>query len=491
MIDLKQLTKSTLKSRVNKFKSEHELQVWLAQDFRNLVQYANWKLNHQTGKIQLYVADELQEGNNKLLLMCFRGSSKSYLVDLYCLWRWHRYVNTKILILSSIEGNAAKHVRRIKNLILTLPALHYLEFSKCTETGFQLKLANAESDLSLNTAGIFSSIESSRADVVIADDCEVKQNSESDMLREKLTNRLSEVQAILHPSPRWSKFQPELTQFVCIGTPQSEFSVYNVPEDSETPHPLQGCKIVKIPCLDDKNQSTFPERFTVSQLRTKQLGMSKPEWALQMLLDSSLLDKESRVIDLERLVTCEAKVSQVICCVDPAGDKKAGGGDEHAYCVGGMEVGANPSRVHVLELGGSREPIEIFFKNLIKTCRKHRVWKIKIDSRFSGWSSMLRKLISEASESFVVEDIFDSKNKAERLVDILDPTINGQRVSFEPYVISDKTNDLQFRSWTYKALPKYDDRLDALAYLVNHFLENKQLNWGVTQKWETAKIEFR
>jgi len=210
---------------------------------------------------------------------------------------------------------------------------------------------------------------------------------------------------------------------------------------------------------------------------------------LQMLLDPSLLDKESRVIQIENLIKSTASATQVIMCIDPAGEK--GGGDEHALCIGGLESGlpvGAPSRVHVICIEGSREPVEVFFRKAISLCRKHNVWKIKIESALSGYVSLLQKMISEVGGGIQVEGIKDMTNKSQRLIEILDPNLNAGRVSFEPVVLSDKATDLQFRTFTYKNLPKMDDRLDALAYLIHHFVESRQLNWGGGGNFESASL---
>jgi len=489
--------------RSEKFTTMGELQKWIALSFRNFLYYANSKLVFKTGKIQLEIADRLTEGYDTVMLMAFRGAGKTYIIDLYILFRLHRYINTKILVLSAKEENAAKHVRNISKMIKALPALHYMTFSKKTESGFQLANASVENDLSVQTAGIFSAVEGSRSDVIIIDDAEVQSNSESDLLREKLLSRYSEVQAILHPAGRHCvegiNNTPEQTSGIWIGTPQCEQSTYFNAEllDSEgevEPHPLAGSHLIRIPAITPEGLPAFPERFNRQQLDIKKKRMSTPRWALQMMLDPTLVDQEARVIDMRHILHYDGPITDICCAIDPAGEEGGGKGDEHALCIGGLREnskdipGSDKQIVHIKKLiGDNKLNISQFFEKAIDLCKQQKVETIIIESNFSGYYTLLKQMVANEGSFAMVLPVKSTMRKQTRLVEVLDPAINGGRVSFDESIFKDPKNTAQIKNWTYKSLPEKDDRIDALALLIAHMQQSMEAPDSF--KWDVSSVD--
>ena len=224
-MNLDDLEKPSIERKVHNFADMVSLQKAIAEDFPLFLSYACRYHGFKLSRMQGRIAKELQAGHGVILLNCFRGASKSFIIDCYCVWRWHRCLNTKILILSGREEQAKKHSRQIRKIIKLLPAVSYLnDYTKITESGFQFRSASVESDLSLNCAGVFANIEGSRADVVICDDVETKKTSATKDLRKKLIGRLSQVSQILHPAHRFSTDTKKATCAIFIGTYQSEDS---------------------------------------------------------------------------------------------------------------------------------------------------------------------------------------------------------------------------------------------------------------------------
>ena len=131
-------TKTSIKE-TKQFASLDNLRLWLAEDFRNFLQYANGFYGMQTGRIQLHIADELQAGNNPVVFLLFRNSTKTWEADLWIAWKLLCNPNFTIMILSAKHDAGRKHMSNLKNLISTLPALSHLHFSKSNETMFDLE----------------------------------------------------------------------------------------------------------------------------------------------------------------------------------------------------------------------------------------------------------------------------------------------------------------------------------------------------------------
>ncbi len=489
-VDLESLTRPSAERGSNSFKSLRELHVWLAQDFKNLICYVCRCHNYKPARIQLMIADALQLGYPTVLLQCFRGASKSFMVDCYILWRWHRYINTKVLLLSAKEYNACKHVRNIQAIIRRCPALSHLAFSKATATGLQLAGAATEGDPSLNTSGINASIEGSRADLIIPDDTEVKSNSTSPALRDKLLNRFSEVAAILHPAGRHCSNQdclplPERTQAVFVGTPQSEFSVYNVPEGDE-PHPLRDAHRIIIPALHD-GRSTFPERFTGQQLHLKKAQMSSPEWYLQMMLSPDMLDKQEQVLKWDQLIKVTTDIKDAIVTVDPAGDSGTGK-DEAAICVTGVDI-KDGRTVHVKYLMGYKSFTGVqVVTEALRLAKEYKAHTILVESNLSAYASLFQATAEHLKQSVRIVPIRSTVQKRQRLIESLEVPINSGRVSFDPAVLKDKATAMQFKTFTFAAEPEPNDRIDALSLSLIYWDERGLFKYSSAFRFETCAM---
>ena len=69
----------------------------------------------------------------------------------------------------------------------------------------------------MKSVGITGQLSGSRADLIVADDVEVPNNSETQGMRDKLSERVKEFDAVLKPGG----------EVIFLGTPQTEESLYN------------------------------------------------------------------------------------------------------------------------------------------------------------------------------------------------------------------------------------------------------------------------
>ena len=91
------------------------------------------------------------------------------------------------------------------------------EGQRWSKIAFDVAPAKASGSASVKSVGISGQITGSRADIIIADDIEVPNNSMTQMMREKLSEAVKEFDAVLKPDGR----------ILYLGTPQNEMSIYN------------------------------------------------------------------------------------------------------------------------------------------------------------------------------------------------------------------------------------------------------------------------
>jgi hypothetical protein len=66
--------------------------------------------------------------------------------------------------------------------------------------------------------GITGQLTGSRADLIIADDVESANNSQTQLMRDRLSETVKEFDAII---------KPKVGRVIFLGTPQTEMSLYN------------------------------------------------------------------------------------------------------------------------------------------------------------------------------------------------------------------------------------------------------------------------
>ena len=192
-------------------------------------------------------------------------------------------------------------VRQVKKIIERHPLTHFLRPDGPDQWAgdrFTVKRYVELRDPSVLAKGVTTNITGSRADVIICDDVEVPNTSDSAEKRENLRARLDEINYVLTPGG---------TQLY-IGTPHTYFSIYaDKPrrEKGEDKIFLEKFKRLEIPIMDQWGNSAWPEKFTPYAIEDIRARTGPNKFASQMMLkpvniadgrlDSSLL----RVYDEE------------------------------------------------------------------------------------------------------------------------------------------------------------------------------------------------
>lgn len=254
----------------------------------------------------------------RLLLMAFRGAGKSTIVGLYCAWLLTTRPDRRILTLSADEALARRMLRTARKVIERHPlsvGVRPQVPEQWSADRFSVAASPHNRDASMLAAGLDGNITGARADVIICDDVEVPKTCETPGKRQKLRERLGELDFILTPGG---------TQLY-IGTPHAWDSIYRQPAvrphdeasglsatDSELKGPskrgggqseafLQHYERFCLPLLNDSGHSAWPERFDDHHVATLRQRAGPVRFSSQMMLQPA--DVHDTRLDLALLRT--------------------------------------------------------------------------------------------------------------------------------------------------------------------------------------------
>jgi hypothetical protein len=166
-----------------------------------------------------FLVDAFQAPPHRALLLAFRHSGKSSVVGIFAAWTLFVAPKTRILILSAESGLASRMVSHIKHIIENHPSCGDMPPSLKKEWGsHKITIARPLGirEPSVVCQGVHGNITGMRADMIICDDVEVPNTSNTAQKRENLRERLRELDFILSPEG----------VMIYIGTPHASDSIY-------------------------------------------------------------------------------------------------------------------------------------------------------------------------------------------------------------------------------------------------------------------------
>ena len=489
-------------------------------------------------KVQYDIADFLQHGPKRLIIEAFRGVGKSWVTSAFVCWLLYCNPQLNILVVSASKQRADDFSTFTLRLIFEMPLLAHLRPTgdqRMSKVSFDVGPARASHAPSVKSLGITSQIAGSRADVLIADDIEVPNNSDTALKRDKLSEQIKEFDAVLKPGGR----------IIYLGTPQTEQSIYNLLPDrgyqvriwparypDEERRAKYGSKLAPMigRKLDDTpdlvGRSTDPQRFSEEDLNERELSYGRSGFALQFFLDTSLSDEDKYPLKLSDLIVLASdhrmgpseviwgsapeqvmeKLPMVglpgdryhrpmftskdflqfegsIMFVDPSGRGK----DETAWSVVKMlhgilyltHVGADRGK------GYEREVLD----RILLDAKEQAVNLILVEPNFGdGMFAQLLRSRAQLVYPVAVEDASWSKTQKEaRIIDTLEPIMNQHRLvvlsrviekdydSTTSYGQEDMNRMRLFYQMTRVTRARgalaHDDRLDAVAGAVAYWTE--------------------
>lgn len=537
------------------FNNEDEIKERL-KDFRFFL-FLIWKhlgLPDPT-PLQYDIAYQLQHGAKRKVIEAFRGVGKSWITAAYVLFRLYWNPQLKILVVSASKERADNFSTFTLRLINDIPWLNHLlpdrnKNQRNSKISFDVGPALPDQSPSVKSVGLFGQLTGSRADIIIADDVEVMNNSYTQGMRDKLKEAVKEFDAILKPDPD--------TEITFLGTPQSAMSLYNVlGERGYTTHiwPARvpdsklrvwyGSRLAKIVTdMDPIGAPTDPLRFSDRDLTEREASYGRSGFALQFMLDTSLSDAEKfplRTSDLlvmnlnpdlapEKLIWAAEPTNKIkdlpnygfdtdgwyspmglqgewrpydmsVMFIDPSGRGK----DECAWAI----LKSQGTNLFLVSEGGHRFGYsDLGMKTLMEEAKRNKVNLVLIESNFGDgmFTEMLKPWFSgPKGYPCTIEEVRNSKQKELRIIDILEPIFNQHRLIVDRKVIERDFQDAQERCATLENGSTYslfyqlthitkdrgslihDDRADAMAGCAAKFVEIMGANQEVLMQLNREK----
>jgi len=506
------------------------------KDFRNFT-YLVWKhlgLPEPT-PVQYDIANYLQDSPKRCIIEAFRGVGKSYITAAYVVHQLLLDPQLKFMVVSASKARADDFSTFTQRIIMELPICQHLvakEGQRWSKIAFDVAPAKASGSPSVKSVGVTGQLTGSRADIIIADDVEVPNNSMTQMMREKLGETVKEFDAVLKPNGK----------IIYLGTPQNEMSLYNALitrgyemrvwparyPTIERADKAYGGRLA--PTLYESLQTnleavyglpTDPKRFNDEDLLERELSYGRSGFALQFMLDTSLSDQNKyplKISDLmiyscdkdtapekmvygifkqinelpnvalsgDRFYAPEDTVGRLeysgsVLAIDPSGR----GSDETAYAVVKMLNGF----LHVPAAGGIEGGYsDETLKSLAELAKEHKVNAVLIESNFGdGMFTELLKPHMQKIYPVSMEEVRHTKQKEARIIDTLEPVMNQHRLVIDPKVIQKDYDTVQHlppekaqrymlvyqltRITRQRGALAHDDRLDVLAMAVQYWVD--------------------
>jgi len=485
------------------------------QDFRNHLYFTMKYLGlGEPTPLQYAIAEEVQSGQKDMQLQAGRGAGKSTIVASYASWLLLNNPDTTIMVLSATQDRAIKFIAQVRQILTLVPYMAHLlpqEFDKDNAFGFNVGCrSKVGQDMSCYAKGITGQITGSHADYVLCDDVEIEKNSDSPQSRNKLVDKLAELEQIRNPVS-WGRI-------VMLGTYQSTDSIYLrlpypiVKFPAVIPNPdseseMQNVHPYILELEGEPGESVDPTRFPQHVLDERLAKIGPRQFNLHYRLDPTLSDTAKYPLKLEDLIVMDCnpqlfpekvvwgrgqplKISQygihgdfiygpmwkadtmtsyreTLLFVDPSGR----GGDETAVCVASFINGYIV--IHVLTgLSGGYD--DATMAKIAKLAMQYDVNAIRVESNYGDgmFCSLLRPVVSRVAGRIAVEEFKVTGNKERRIIDTLEPIMSQHRLVFDTSAINDKETQTQItRMQDKRGALKHDDRIDILASAVKTWSE--------------------
>lgn len=491
-------------------------------------------------RCQIDMAKKLSAGDNRrFILQAFRGIGKSFITCAFVVWKLWNNPDLKFMIVSASKERADANSIFIKRIIDLMPQLQELkpkQGQRDAVISFDVGPAKPDHSPSVKSVGITGQLTGSRADILIADDVEVPNNSATQAARDRLSELVKEFDAILKPGGT----------IIYLGTPQNEMTLYRELEGrgyTTTIWPARyprdrkdwqsyGDRLAPMlqAELEEDPESfywrpTDEVRFDDTDLKERELSYGKAGFALQFMLNPNLSDAEKYPLKLRDLIVADldpasspmvyqwlpnpqnkredvpnvglmgdsyhtyqtvgsafSSYTQKILVIDPSGRGK----DETGYAVLYQLNGY----IFAMEVGGMRGGYEdATLEALAKIGRKWKVNEYVIEGNFGdGMYIELFKPVAARIHPAAVTEVKSKGQKELRICDVLEPIMGSHRLIVNAAAIvqdyqtaSDKDgvrNPIYSLFYQMTRISRergalaHDDRLDALAIGVQFFVES-------------------
>ena len=512
------------------------------KNFKNFL-YLCWKFLKlpEPTPIQYDIADYIQTKERRLVVEAFRGVGKSWITSAYVCHQLLLNPQKNILVVSASKSRADDFSTFTQRLVNEMPILQHLiprDDQRHSKISFDVAPAIASHSPSVKSMGITGQLTGSRADLIIADDVESANNSQTQLMRDRLSETVKEFDAII---------KPDVGRIIFLGTPQTEMSLYNTLEErgyktkiwtalypDKTQTVGYGHKLSSIiaEVTDKEGKPTDPLRFDDVDLMERLSSYGRSGFNLQFMLDTTMSDSNRYPLKLNDLIIASgcstwkeapakiqwasgteqlkgidpeipnvglkgdyfvapmytspeyAPFEGVAMSIDPAGR----GEDKTAYAVLKMLHGVlYLTDVGALDGGYSDSTLE----ELSSIAKRNKVNYVVIESNFGdGMATALLKPVMAKIHPCEIEEVRHNIQKEKRIIDTLEPIMNGHRLVVDEQIIKDdfklEPNHQLFRQMTRitkdKGALRHDDQIDALAIIANYWVERMDRDQTLSYK---------
>lgn len=506
------------------------------RDFRNFT-YLVWQhLNlPEPTPVQYDIAHYLQNSPKRCIIEAFRGVGKSYITAAYVVHQLLLDPDKKFMVVSASKARADDFSTFTQRIITELPICKHLvakDGQRWSKIAFDVAPARASGSPSVKSVGVTGQLTGSRADVIIADDVEVPNNSMTHMMRERLAESVKEFDAVLKPEGK----------IIYLGTPQNEMSLYNTLLSRgyqmrvwparyptlERSEKAYGGRLAPLlyDTLVEKQEAVYglptdDRRFDDEDLIERELSYGRSGFALQFMLDTSLSDANKYPLKLSDLMimSCDrdsapekmvygvmkpmsdlpnvglsgdkfyapedtvgrAKYTGSVLAIDPSGR----GSDETAYAIVKMLNGF----LYVVDAGGIEGGYSAStLQHLTDLAKMNSVNLVLIESNFGdGMFTELLKPYMTKTYPCTMEEVRHNTQKEQRIIDTLEPIMNQHRLVIDPKVVQKDYDSVQnmppekgvkymltyqmTRITKQRGALAHDDRLDVLAMACQYWVD--------------------
>ena len=441
------------------------------KNFKNFL-YLCWKFLKlpEPTPIQYDIADYIQTKERRLVVEAFRGVGKSWITSAYVCHQLLLNPQKNILVVSASKSRADDFSTFTQRLVNEMPILQHLiprDDQRHSKISFDVAPAIASHSPSVKSMGITGQLTGSRADLIIADDVESANNSQTQLMRDRLSETVKEFDAII---------KPDVGRIIFLGTPQTEMSLYNTLEErgyktkiwtalypDKTQTVGYGHKLSSIisEVTDQEGKPTDPLRFDDVDLMERLSSYGRSGFNLQFMLDTTMSDSNRYPLKLNDLIVASgcstwkeapakiqwasgteqlkgidpeipnvglkgdyfvapmytspeyAPFEGVAMSIDPAGR----GEDKTAYAVLKMLHGVlYLTDVGALEGGYSDSTLE----ELSSIAKRNKVNYVVIESNFGdGMATALLKPVMAKIHPCEIEEVRHNIQKEKRIIDTL------------------------------------------------------------------------
>lgn len=485
-------------------------------------------------RAQIAIADYLQNGPKRLQIQAFRGLGKSWIAAAFVLWTIWNDVDKKILVISASKQRADDFTIFCQKCILEFEWLAHLrpvdDDQRWSRVSFDVAGCRPAQSPSVKSVGITGQLTGSRADLIVFDDVEVPSNSSTDFMREKLLQLVTEGESVLTPKPD--------SRIVFLGTPQTTFTIYKTLRErnytpfvwpARYPKDMTTYEGVLAPQLsndidkadEDLTWKPTDTRFSEINLLERETSMSRSNFLLQFMLDTSLSDSLKFPLKLSDFIVTPLDLDkgpsdlvwgadidtrldlpavalpgdrwhkpkavgeyegwqETICAVDPSGRGK----DETVAIILSQINGY----IFIRDIFATQEGYaDNTLREILRRCRKYKAGTCLIESNFGDGAIMelMKKHAQEMKVSIGFDEVRATTRKEDRIIDTLEPVLNQHRLVLDQRLVDwdytsnpgEPPEERLPRMFMYqltrmcreKGAVKHDDRADCLCLGVKYF----------------------